>query len=104
MISGLDEYQAKAAKFAVYLDPHYPYYGLMEEVGELMSLRAKELRGDKADYSRERIQKELGDILWNLALIAYDKGYGLSEIADINLAKLDSRLARGEIRGEGDER
>jgi len=53
---------------------------------------------------RLSLAKELGDIQWYVAQAARALGYNLSEIAQMNAEKLRSRLARGVIKGSGDER
>jgi len=50
------------------------------------------------------IAKEIGDTLWYAALAADDLGYTLSEIALLNLEKLDKRKKLGKIKGSGDNR
>jgi len=47
---------------------------------------------------------ELGDVQWYVALLATDLGFGLEDIAQGNLDKLNSRMARGVISGSGDHR
>ena len=53
---------------------------------------------------KEGLAKELGDVLWYIAAIARDIGYGLDTIAEMNLEKLADRKARGTIQGNGDNR
>jgi NTP pyrophosphatase (non-canonical NTP hydrolase) len=50
------------------------------------------------------LAKELGDVLWYIAVLAYDLGLSLDDIAEMNLKKLTSRKARGTITGRGDNR
>ena len=50
------------------------------------------------------IIEELGDVLWQTAMLANLLGYRLSDVAKINLAKLGERRKRGVIDGEGDSR
>lgn len=40
---------------------------------------------------RERLQKELGDVLWYLAVAARELGYDLEDVARVNIAKLRQR-------------
>lgn len=112
-ISDLDLYQEKAMSYrmaSATLD--YALLNLSGEVGELNSLIAKRLRDGvpvvegNADYEGFflNIQKELGDILWHVAAIAQDYGLNLSDVAWGNIAKLDSRKARGVLTGSGDNR
>jgi NTP pyrophosphatase (non-canonical NTP hydrolase) len=100
-----DEYQKQAwsyalptAKTSQYLLP-----GLAGEVGELQSLFAKCLR-DRTNLDYMALPKELGDILWFVSGIAMYHGLSLSEIADKNIEKLESRKQRNTIKGSGDDR
>ena len=56
------------------------------------------------DDDREALKQELGDVLWYLAQICTELDLSLQEVAEANLAKLFSRLERGQISGEGDTR
>lgn len=101
----LDEYQKQSQKFAVYPNNFkviYPSLGLAGEAGEVAEKVKKWLRDGSID--KEEVAKELGDVLWYLAAIAKDLGYPLSDIAQMNLDKLQSRKKRGKIRGSGDNR
>lgn len=105
----ITEYQEKASEYAVYANSMYPYFGLIEEVGELYSYHARWYRKDP-DYSTLSeetdiaMQKEIGDILWNLTQIANDNSWCMDEIAQMNLDKLEDRKERGVLKGKGDER
>jgi NTP pyrophosphatase (non-canonical NTP hydrolase) len=48
--------------------------------------------------------KEIGDVLWYIAVFANDLGVPLDEIAKTNLSKLKSRKDRGVLGGDGDNR
>ena len=47
------------------------------------------------DATREKIAKEIGDILWYCAIGARGIGVGLSEIARMNVEKLRKRYPEG---------
>jgi NTP pyrophosphatase (non-canonical NTP hydrolase) len=85
----------------------YPTLGLANEAGEVAG-KVKKLFRDKGgqigEADREALKQELGDVLWYLAQIATELGLSLQEIAEANLEKLKSRLERGQIKGEGDNR
>lgn len=107
----LDEYQGLALESAVYDDAYsilYPAFGLASEAGEVagkLSKRLRDFNGDFEDPSfRQAMKKELGDVLWNLAALAHGFGFTLEDVADTNLEKLASRMARGVIQGSGDDR
>ena len=50
------------------------------------------------------VAKELGDIAWYLAVLAFELDYTLEEIMQMNLDKLASRQQRGVLSGSGDSR
>ena len=50
------------------------------------------------------LEKELGDCMWALARLVDDLDLDLEQIVELNIAKLEDRLARGKIRGSGDNR
>lgn len=60
--------------------------------------------GDIPDHKRAELKKELGDLLWHMAMLAHDLGYSMSEIAQANLDKLADRSKRGVLGGSGDNR
>lgn len=101
----LDQYQAEAMSFRLEsATEQYALLGLSAEVGELHSLVSKAIRdGRKFDYELN-IKKELGDVLWNIAAIAADNGYTLSDIGYSNIAKLSSRKSNNTLQGSGDNR
>ena len=110
-----DDYQQKAKKYDQFDNTSDPkevgliekVLGLPGEAGEVADKFKKVLRDKdgKIDNSeREEIKKELGDVLWYLAAIARDLGIPLSEVAEGNLAKLESRYQRGKLGGSGDNR
>lgn len=107
-----NEYQKRALTTALYPQEYkiiYPALGLGDESGEVMGKVKKWLRGDdgKGEMSEERkeaIKAELGDVLWYLAVLANDLGASLTEVAEMNLKKLESRKERGVLNGNGDFR
>lgn len=100
----LSDYQEDAMSFRLpSANEPYALLGLSGEVGELHSYFAKIIR-DGGVMDMAHIKKELGDILWFVAAIAEDCGFGLDEIALVNLDKLNSRKNRNKIQGSGDER
>jgi len=82
--------------------------GLADEAGEVNGAWSKHLRGDEAyktdEQLRDAIKKELGDVLWFVAMIADEIGISLSDVASANIAKLKDRYERGVIKGDGDDR
>lgn len=102
----LSEYQRDAMAFRLKSsNANYAFLNLAGEVGEVLSLEAKFIRdgGSTVDYLND-MEKELGDVLWHLAAIADDHDLDLGRIAQLNISKLESRLARNKIQGSGDNR
>lgn len=98
-------YQQQATAFATYGNLNYPYFALVEEVGEFCGKIAKNMRGDRsAEETKALMRKEAGDILWNLSEICTLNGWSLQDIAAENIKKLTDRAARDVIKGSGDER
>lgn len=98
------EYQKEVTKTAVYTNPFYPYFALVEEVGELYGKFARMFRGDKEVPTEEQMKKEMGDVMWNVAEICTLRGWDLSEIMQINPDKLAARQEANTLEGSGDER
>ena len=105
-----DDYQTQASKTAIYNDADvivYPVLGLLSEAGEVAGKVKKVLRDSNGQFlpeHREAIADEVGDCLWYIASICTDLGFGMETIAQRNLDKLNSRMARGVIQGSGDYR
>jgi NTP pyrophosphatase (non-canonical NTP hydrolase) len=110
----LDEYQRGALTTASYPASArivYPALKLAGESGEVAEKVGKLMRDEGwtpsdelSDTQRDALAKELGDVLWYVAVLASDLGVSLESVAAANLAKLASRKARGVIGGSGDER
>jgi NTP pyrophosphatase (non-canonical NTP hydrolase) len=106
-----NEYQKQSRKTAAYpAIGHpviYPTLGLANEAGEVAGKVKKIFRdreGVIGEAEREALKAELGDVLWYIAQVATELDLPLDEIAEYNLSKLFSRLERGKIKGDGDNR
>lgn len=105
-----EDYQTMASKTAVYDDADviiYPALGLISEAGEVAGKVKKVLRDDKGMFTpekRQAIADEVGDVLWYMASLCTDLGIGMETVAQRNIDKLNSRMARGVIQGSGDNR
>lgn len=106
-----DEYQKKSRKTAGYPSiGHpvvYPTLGLAGEASEVANKVKKIFRDDNGNFTPERIEqikKELGDVLWYIAQVATELELSMDDIATLNIERLYSRLERGTIKGDGDDR
>ena len=98
----------KTAKYPAIGHPViYPTLGLTNEAGEVAG-KIKKIFRDKegviAEADREALKGELGDVLWYLAQVCTELDLSLEDVARHNLEKLFSRLERGKIGGDGDNR
>jgi NTP pyrophosphatase (non-canonical NTP hydrolase) len=106
-----NNYQTESRKTAkrVYTEHPitYPTLGLVNEAGEFAGKVKKIFRdkdGQISEEDRQALKAELGDVLWYLAQLCTELNLTLSEVAEHNLEKLFSRLERGKIGGDGDQR
>jgi NTP pyrophosphatase (non-canonical NTP hydrolase) len=107
----LNDYQSSALRTAIYpnMGGNFPYpaLGLVGEAGEVADKLKKVIRdndGILTDPVRDAVAKELGDVMWYVAVLAYELDYDLETIAKNNLDKLASRQERGVLTGSGDNR
>lgn len=119
----LNEYQKRAMSTCMPSCENISYMllNLVGEVGEFASKVAKHIR--KGHYSimdshiangsniddlenpenaLDELKKELGDILWQTAGVAYVMGWTLEDVGLGNLDKLAKRKEAGTIVGNGD--
>ena len=81
--------------------------GLAGESGELLDMFKKWIFHGKA-LDEKHAKKELGDVMWYVADIAYSMGWNLDEILQMNVDKLKARYPEGfdtelsNHRAEGD--
>ena len=91
-----NEYQKKAGETAVYPKIGgkgflYPAIGLAGETGEILEKIKKMFRDEGGELSDERradIVKELGDVLWYVAMLAKELDEKLGDVAQKNIDKL----------------
>jgi len=68
--------------------------GLSGEVGELNDMIKKWIfHGHDLDYSD--VEKEIGDVMWYVAMMCESFGFNLAEIAQKNINKLIERYPEG---------
>ena len=106
-----NKFQQEAIRTAVYPDVgwnlYYPALGLASEAGEVCGKIKKimrDKRGAATKVDTEDISSELGDVLWYISQVALDNGWKMSDIAQTNIDKLESRKIRNLILGQGDNR
>ena len=107
-----DDYQKQALTTALKSDDEFKdmmhwVLGLNGEAGEVAEKLKKIIRdknGEISEADKQELAKELGDVLWYLAVFAYDLGVSFDEIAATNLRKLADRQNRNMLRGSGDNR
>ncbi len=107
-----DEYQKRAMTTVLssgddFKDLLHWVLGITGEAGEVAEKLKKIVRdkgGEMTDEDKQEMAKEIGDVLWYLAIFAKDLGFSFDQIAEENLAKLKSRHARGKLGGSGDNR
>lgn len=100
----IEVYQSRAKDFVAF-DESRPFSYLLpalaEEVGELQGIFAKNFRKTGTykltKEQLEEVHSELGDVLWNVAMIAEFSGMDLDTVAANNLAKLYNRREQGTI-------
>ena len=108
----LDEYQKEALVTAVFKEDKFQdlahwVFGITGEAGEIAEKIKKIVRdkdGVLSDEDKEEIIKEIGDVLWYLAVLSEHLNISFEEVGKRNIAKLRSRHARGKISGSGDNR
>lgn len=101
------DYQAGTSKTAVYPTDRaleYLALGLLSEAGEVAGLLKRVIRDGVPDNFAERLELELGDVMWYIAQLCEVTRLDLGEVMQANLKKLADRQARGKLHGEGDKR
>jgi NTP pyrophosphatase (non-canonical NTP hydrolase) len=81
--------------------------GIAGEAGEVIEKWKKIVAykdGKLSVEDREELKKELGDVVWYIAVLAYSLGLSFDDVMSLNTKKLASRKERGVIKGSGDNR
>ncbi len=103
-----EDYQKVIETFAVYPRDNelgalsYLALGLNGEAGEVADEVKKAIRndGEISAARRAKILEEIGDVLWCITRIAIEFDTPLSEIAQANIDKLETRRAAGKLKHE----
>jgi NTP pyrophosphatase (non-canonical NTP hydrolase) len=101
-----DDYQKFARSTAIYPPDAgiiYPALGLASESGEVAGKVKKYIR-DGGEFPVDDLKKELGDVLWYVAVLAAEFKINLSDVARANVDKLMDRASRNALGGSGDNR
>ena len=107
-----DEYQKQALTTAIFnpdplMDKTIWAMGISGEAGEVLEKWKKIVayqEGKISDQDLGEIKKELGDVVWYVALLADSLGLSLNDVMQLNLEKLASRKKRNTQKGAGDNR
>ena len=107
-----DEYQKQALTTAIthpdpLMDKTIWAMGVSGEAGEVIEKWKKIVAykdGKISDEDLAELSKELGDVVWYIAVLADSLGLSLGDIMQNNLDKLASRKQRGVTKGQGDNR
>ena len=100
------EFTRDTAQYPKEVEMEYLMIGLANEVGEVLGKFKKHLRGDMMvvqDFN-DALVAELGDVMWYLARILDVLGVSFYEVMVNNITKLNSRMERDVIKGDGDDR
>lgn len=110
-----NEYQRKALNTCTKNSYSLEYLipGLASEAGEVAGKFAKMIRkhgsykkmsSEEREQFETELMKELGDVMWFIALTAHIIKFDLEIVMSQNIAKLTDRQSRGVIEGDGDNR
>ena len=100
----MEDYQELAWKTALETakNPAYMVANLTSEAGEVAGKYAKWIRDGVLDEAG--MQKEVGDVLWQIAGLSTVMGWSLADLASKNLKKLAERQVNNTLKGSGDDR
>lgn len=107
-----DEYQKQALTTAItnpdpLMDKTIWAMGIAGEAGEVIEKWKKIVAyrdGKITEDDMAELGKELGDVVWYIAVLADRLGLSFDEIMARNVAKLQDRQKRDVLKGQGDNR
>jgi len=107
-----DEYQAQALTTAhnnpdPLMDKTIWAMGVAGEAGEVVEKWKKIVayrEGVVTDEDRAELAKELGDVVWYIAVMAHSLDLSFEDVMQRNVTKLQDRKKRDVIKGQGDNR
>ena len=108
----LDEYQQLALATAVndyepLMEKTIWAMGVAGEAGEVVEKWKKIVAYKDGKVTADdvaELAKELGDVVWYIAVMAHSLGLSFEDVMQRNVEKLQSRQNRGVIKGRGDNR
>lgn len=108
----VNDYQKQAQTTAInhpdaLMDKTIWVLGIAGESGEVVEKWKKIVaykNGKITAEDKKELVKEMGDVVWYVAMLAKSLGVSLEEVLQMNLDKLASRKARGVTKGVGDNR
>jgi len=81
--------------------------GISGEAGEVLEKWKKIVAykaGEITEDDKAEIKKELGDVIWYVAVMAHSLGLSFEEVIQRNIQKQNDRKQRDVIKGRGDNR
>lgn len=107
-----DEYQKQALKTRVVhpdalMNKTVWVMGVAGEAGEVVEKWKKIViykDGKISDEDLTELKKELGDVVWYIAVLADSLGLSFEDVMKLNIEKLVDRQNRGVLKGKGDNR
>jgi NTP pyrophosphatase (non-canonical NTP hydrolase) len=112
MAMDFDEYQKIALTTAInhpddLMDKTIWAMGIAGEAGEVIEKWKKIVAykdGIVTPEDRDELAKELGDVVWYVAVMAQSLGLSFDDVMQRNVTKLADRKKRGVTKGKGDNR
>lgn len=107
-----DEYQKRALKtaqndYGTLIQRTIWAMGVAGEAGEVIEKWKKIVaykEGKVNDADRAELAKELGDVVWYIAVMCQSLDLSFEDVMQSNLTKLADRQKRNVIKGAGDNR
>lgn len=100
--AGMNHFQIAAGETYLGAGIEYLALGLCGESGEVAEHLKKRIRDGHLDLAA--VKKELGDVLWYVAVLANELGLTLGDVANTNVLKLAKRQMENKLKGSGSER
>lgn len=106
----LNEYQLQAMRTCIHIFGSVDHkalgwnaLGLAGEAGEVAD-EIKKIIGHGHNLNKDKLKKELGDVLWYVAALCNDLGLSMGDVAQANIDKLLVRYPNGFSQKDSRER